>query len=54
MGARIEIDPENITLCHVGNVAPLVGARIEIEQRVTCFWEFSVAPLVGARIEIST
>ena len=33
-------------------VAPLVGARIEIEQFGLTKWNKLVAPLVGARIEI--
>ena len=33
-------------------VAPLAGARIEIQQKENCYQLFGVAPLAGARIEI--
>ena len=35
-------------------VAPLVGARVEIEQNPVLDMDSSVAPLVGARVEIGT
>ena len=35
-------------------VAPLAGARIEIQQKENCYQLFGVAPLAGARIEITS
>ena len=52
MGAWIEM-AYRVTIILSKYVAPLVGARIEIEATSGKPFVVTVAPLVGARIEIS-
>ena len=47
--------PCNVVFQHLLKVAPLVGARIEMDAALIYGTDYDdVAPLVGARIEIDT